>query len=557
MSANGEMYDHKSSFEKRGYIDWRQSANFKIGDIVYIYLTTPIKKVAYKCVVKKINLSFEETVDDKEFWFDIEEYKSSQEGYYSRLELVDYVDTDELNLDKLKEKGLKSAPQRPIKLIGERSKVVDYMEKYFGENERKKRKPTKKLFPESLKYLNKDAFEPNQWLELLNDKEVFYENNLIMLEKMYEFGGSATGSELAVALDQSPFSFNFPVVALAKRIYKKTNIKPFIGSDGKISYWSVLFNGQPESNNRFRWYLKNNLYEALTEYLKNTEEVVNHTYSKKDFLSEVFIDESLYNTTTDLLRYKKNIILQGPPGVGKTFVSKRLAYSLMGERDDSRVEMIQFHQNYAYEDFIMGFRPLEGEGFGLEYGVFYDFCKKAAENPEEDFYFIIDEINRGNLSKIFGELFMLIEGDKRDEYVTMGFSKEKFTVPSNIYIIGTMNTADRSLAQLEVAMRRRFAFVTLTPQFNKDWELHLKEQGVSSNLINKISSTINRINEEIREDFQLGAGYEIGHSFFTTFPDYIEENIWFEQVMNYEIRPLLEEYYFDRLDIPRQLLEGI
>src|SRR5699024_11278410 len=133
-------------------------------------------------------------------------------------------------------------------------------------------------------------------------------------------------------------------------------------------------------------------------------------------------------------------------------------------------------------DFVMGYRPNEDGGFGLEFGVFYEFCDKAMQNPENDYYFIIDEINRGNLSKIFGELFMLIEGDKRDEYVTMGYSKKKFTVQSNVYLIGTMNTADRSLAQLEVALRRRFAFITLEPNCNEKWYHYLEEQGVADKL---------------------------------------------------------------------------
>lgn len=404
-----------------------------------------------------------------------------------------------------------------------------------------------------------DFIEKAKWLKMLQDPSIFREDDLILMRQMYDMDGEATATELATALGKHYSSFNAPVVALAKRIYEETGIEKLEREDGRISYWNVLFTGAYESSNRFKWMMKENLYEAIAEYTTTIDIIeTNPTYTKQDFLDEVFIEETLYDSMVHLLGYKKNIILQGPPGVGKTFVSKRLAYSLMGERDESRVEMVQFHQNYAYEDFIMGFRPLtEGEGFGLEYGVFYDFCKRAVDNPELKYYFIIDEINRGNLSKIFGELFMLIEGDKRDEFVTMGYSKEKFTVPSNVLIIGTMNTADRSLAQLEVAMRRRFAFVTLEPQFNDKWISHVREQGVQEPMIQKVLSTITRINEEIREDFQLGTGYEIGHSFFSRLPDHLDEDTWFNQIMLYEIKPLLEEYYFDRLEITQRLLEGM
>jgi 5-methylcytosine-specific restriction enzyme B len=336
----------------------------------------------------------------------------------------------------------------------------------------------------------------------------------------------------------------------------KTGISPIKREDGTRCYWCVLFEGEYEENQHFTWRLKPNLKEAIATTHVDSGLVELESYTKEDFLKEVFIDEKQYDTMTNLLHYKKNLIFQGPPGVGKTFVSKRLAYSLMGVKDANRVEMVQFHQNYAYEDFVMGFRPDE-HGFSLQFGIFYDFCQRALENPEEDYFFIIDEINRGNLSKIFWELFMLIERDKRDEFVTMGYSKDKFTVPSNVYLIGTMNTADRSLAQLEVALRRRFAFVTLEPSFNEKWKLRIQESGVSDQMIARILFAVDRINKEIVGDFQLGSGYAVGHSFFTSKPENMDENIWFEGILTFEIKPLLEEYFFDRPEMVHSLIEGI
>lgn len=190
-------------------------------------------------------------------------------------------------------------------------------------------------------------------------------------------------------------------------------------------------------------------------------------YTSEDFLSEVYMSRGNYDILSNLLINKKNIIMQGAPGVGKTFAAKRLAYSMMGVKDPSRVMMVQFHQGYSYEDFIMGFRPAS-TGFELKKGPFYSFCKKAELDLENDYYFIIDEINRGNLSKIFGELFMLIENDKRGVSLQLLYSDEKFSVPENVYIIGMMNTADRSLAMLDYALRRRFAFFEFSPAFETD-----------------------------------------------------------------------------------------
>ncbi len=207
-------------------------------------------------------------------------------------------------------------------------------------------------------------------------------------------------------------------------------------------------------------------------------------YSKEDFLNEVFISEQQYDKIAILLKRKKNIIMQGAPGVGKTFAAKKLAYSLMGAVDDSRMEMVQFHQNYAYEDFVMGFRPVEGGGFELRNGIFHQFCLKASNDPDRDYFFIIDEINRGNLSKIFGELLMLIENDKRGLRFSVPLTYKpdsRFYVPKNVFVIGMMNTADRSLAMIDYALRRRFCFIEIKPAFNThSFKKHLPCLHVSS-----------------------------------------------------------------------------
>lgn len=394
-----------------------------------------------------------------------------------------------------------------------------------------------------------------KWTELLKDNEVFREEDLHLLKRMYRMGGEATASQLAEEVGDHFSAYNSRIVHLAKRIQSITACPIVLRENGKECWWCILFEGEELINGHFKWIMKDNLKEAFSGIVDLDPDVdKNEIYLKEDFLKEVFLEEDTYLNIQGLLNYKKNIILQGSPGVGKTFVSKRFAYSLMGEMDENRLEMVQFHQNYSYEDFIMGYRPNEDK-FELQKGIFYQFCEKALKDPEKDYYFIIDEINRGNLSKIFGELFMLIEADKRGEQVTLGYSQKKFTVPPNIYLIGTMNTADRSLAQLEIAMRRRFAFVNIIPNFNEKWELNLSEAGASQSIIMKIRDIVTYLNQEIESDYQLGPGYMIGHSFFTLFNKNMDENEWLLMIMNYEIRPLLEEYYFDRLEIVNELFE--
>ena len=268
---------------------------------------------------------------------------------------------------------------------------------------------------------------------------------------------------------------------------------------------------------------------------------LNPLYSPEDFLNDVYMDERSYETLVSLIRTKKNVILQGAPGVGKTYAAKRLAYSMMGEKDANRVMMVQFHQSYSYEDFIMGFRPSE-KGFELKHGAFYTFCKKAEEDSDNEYFFIIDEINRGNLSKIFGELFMLIESDKRNIELRLLYANEKFSVPANVYIIGMMNTADRSLALLDYALRRRFAFFEIKPGFETDG-FRAYRMALHSDRFDRLIQCVENLNNAITADESLGEGFCIGHSYFCNLKGADEQTL--SNIVEFELIPLLKEYWFD------------
>lgn len=265
------------------------------------------------------------------------------------------------------------------------------------------------------------------------------------------------------------------------------------------------------------------------------------SYTKEQFLAEVFMTEQRLDELMQLLRLKKNVILQGAPGVGKTFSAKRLAYCMMQKKDDSRVEMVQFHQNYSYEDFIMGYRPTAEGGFELRTGSFYNFCKKAEAQPDKDFFFIIDEINRGNLSKIFGELLMLVENSYRGHAIKLAYRNEMFAVPKNLYIIGMMNTADRSLALIDYALRRRFSFHPMSPGFDTEgFKTELAKH--TDPRVAKVVEAVKALNATIAKDDSLGEGFCIGHSYFCAQPTV---TTWIDHVVRYDICPMLDEYWFD------------
>ena len=278
------------------------------------------------------------------------------------------------------------------------------------------------------------------------------------------------------------------------------------------------------------------------------------TYDEKVALKDLFFDDEQLNKILYALEYKKNIILQGPPGTGKTYIAKRLAYLAMGYKDNTKIEMVQFHQSYSYEDFIQGYRPSDDSTFKLTNGIFYMFCKKAQSDPQNKYFFIIDEINRGNLSKIFGELMLLIEHDKRgEEYsVKLTYSADNITsnfcMPENVYIIGTMNTADRSLALVDYALRRRFSFINIMPAFNNKFKNFLIDNGIDEGLVDRILNKLDDLNKVIQKDPNLGKGFQIGHSYFCNIPEENIDDTWYDLIIEHEIIPLLEEYWFDNED---------
>lgn len=253
-------------------------------------------------------------------------------------------------------------------------------------------------------------------------------------------------------------------------------------------------------------------------------------YSIQDFLRDVFVSQETYDAMRHALERKKSIIIQGPPGVGKTFMARRLAYSIIGRKDEDKVETIQFHQSYGYEDFMIGLHPKDDGGFELKGGVFLRFCDRARSDPDSKYFLIIDEINRGNISRVFGESMMLIEASHRGEEVGLMYGGRTFSVPGNVYIIGTMNTADRSLAIMDYALRRRFAFVDIAPNLERAKE--------AAPELSDLIDVVDALNDAIIKDGSLGPGYRIGHSFFLDGSDA-------EEIVATSILPLLREYWFD------------
>jgi 5-methylcytosine-specific restriction protein B len=294
------------------------------------------------------------------------------------------------------------------------------------------------------------------------------------------------------------------------------------------------------------------------------------SYSVDDILADgCFIERTQLEKALERLRTKKNLILQGPPGTGKTWLAKRLAFALMGQKNDSKVRALQFHPNLSYEDFVRGWRPT-GEGkLSLVDGPFMEIVNAASKDPLVRYVIVIEEINRGNPAQIFGEMLTLLEVDKRtpSEALELCYRRtdvERVFIPDNLYVIGTMNIADRSIALVDLALRRRFAFIDLEPILGNVWRSWVNKQcKIDSEILCDIEKRILALNEEITADTSLGRQFRVGHSYVTPpfgipIPDGRE---WFKQVVETEIGPLLDEYWFDALDKSRKarqrLTEGL
>jgi len=359
------------------------------------------------------------------------------------------------------------------------------------------------------------------WENLLNNPDIFDEKSLKVMKCIKDCGGTASCTQLSRVYGDTINFYNTTSSNLAKRIVEKTGC-PKPASIKNNKWWPVLYLGRSAEKNEegsFIWKLRDELSEALNKVDLSYIDKKNSTdfslnqkkkYTKENFLKDVYISEEKYDKLVTVLKRKKNIILQGAPGVGKTFLAKRLAYSIMGEKDDEHINLIQFHQNYSYEDFVMGYKPIK-EGFELKYGIFYNFCQKATKNPDKDYFFIIDEINRGNLSKIFGELLMLIEADYRDEKATLAYD-------------GFSN-------------------------YQKEF---------SNKTFNELIEKIKKLNEAITQDQSLGKGFCIGHSYFCNAEECTLE--WMKNIVEFDIFPMLSEYWFDdesKLNEWKDILYGV
>ena len=412
------------------------------------------------------------------------------------------------------------------------------------------------------------GIDQDTWDQLLDDSSIFNPQAQALLRRMMDAGGKATCTQLAQTYGESMSYYQSAGTNMAMKVAKALDCPLWQGK-----YWPILFYGKNTSKDdagSFLWMIRPELAEALKSrdlsdvplYAEPDGEAASQTSAKKpyddaQFLQDVFVSKSDLTAMKGLLERKKNLILQGAPGTGKTYAARRLAYAMMGEEDDSRIGFVQFHQSYTYEDFVIGYRPNGEGGFDIQPGIFADFCARAARDSGRSYFFIIDEINRANISKVFGELLMLIEADHRGDSIELSIDRRRLTVPENLFIIGMMNTADRGLALIDYALRRRFAFFDMKPALDAPGFLAML-QDTGNEKLGALVDAVREINKEIEKDPALGQGFCIGHSYFCMQQGVTDEDV--HGIARFEIEPLIAEYWFDDQQRVRKLtdkLEGV
>ena len=409
------------------------------------------------------------------------------------------------------------------------------------------------------------GIDQDTWDQLLDDSSIFNPQAQALLRRMMDAGGKATCTQLAQTYGESMSYYQSAGTNMAVKVAKALDCPLWQGK-----YWPILFYGKNTSKDdagSFLWMIRPELEEALKSrdlsdvplYAEPDGEAASQTSAKKpyddaQFLQDVFVSKSDLTAMKGLLERKKNLILQGAPGTGKTYAARRLAYAMMGEEDDSRIGFVQFHQSYTYEDFVIGYRPNGEGGFDIQPGIFADFCSRAARDGERSYFFIIDEINRANISKVFGELLMLIEADHRGDSIELSIDRRRLTVPKNLFIIGMMNTADRGLALIDYALRRRFAFFDMKPALDTPGFLAML-QDTGNEKLSALVDAVREVNKEIEKDPALGQGFCIGHSYFCAQKGVTDEDV--HGIARFEIEPLIAEYWFDDQQKVRKLTDKL